>query len=106
MAESGAPNPGRPRKPLADEIVDLLESTENRAMTLGMVTSEVDASRQTVKDRLDQLVESGRIESQQIGNAAAYWVGESIPKADGGLKDLGFEFLRNLSFRRLISRGR
>lgn len=90
MAESAEPQPGRPRKPLSDDIVQLLETTDNRAMTLGMITEQVDGSRRTVDDRLNALVNAGRVESQKIGNATAYWIPKEPPSAvtsDGGFAD-------------------
>lgn len=74
MAGSHDPEPGRPRKELSGEIVELLETTDHRAMTLGMITSEVDGARRTVKDRLDSLVEDGPVRTDKIGNATAYWI--------------------------------
>lgn len=76
MAPDADPQPGRPRKDLSGQIVDLLETTDHRAMTLGMIarSDEVDGARATVKDRLDRLVERGTIQTDKIGNATAYYI--------------------------------
>lgn len=78
MGEAPQPRTGRPKKDLEGEIQELLESTDQRAMTLGMITDEVNGARATVKDRLENLLSDPgcEIQSQKIGNATAYWIPE------------------------------
>jgi len=78
------PKSGRPAKDeVADEILALLQSEKKRAWTLGEIVPEVDASRRTVKDRLDDLIERPEVGHEKIGNATGYWA-ESPQTADGG----------------------
>lgn len=80
MGESPEPEPGRPRKNLRGEIIRVLETTDHRAMTLGMITEEVDGARATVKGRIDSLVADDIVEKDKIGNATAYWIPDPEPQ--------------------------
>lgn len=86
MSES-EPRTGRPPKELRGDIIDVLKTTDHRAMTLGMITNEeeIDGARATVKKRLDDLLESGEIKCDKIGNATAYWYEEPEVKTSGGI---------------------
>lgn len=92
---------GRPPAVTKSELKDVLRESENRVMTLGMMTDKVDASSPTVNKRLSELVKEGEVETEKIGNATGYWIptprsptdsvgypGESeregIPLTDGG----------------------
>lgn len=83
MADTAEPTPGRPRKELRGEIVEVLENTNSRVMTLGAITDNVDGARRTVKDRLDKLEDSGPVQSEKVGNATAYWIPENTQTTTG-----------------------
>lgn len=91
MSDTAEPETGRPAKDdLSNEIVEVLGSGRKRAWTLGEIVPEVDGSRRTVKDRLDELEGEGdKIQSEKIGNATAYWVPEDEPGTAPVAKHLG-----------------
>lgn len=97
--------PGRDLELTREGIYEAFERSEAPAMTVGDIADHVGPTRQTVH-RL--LVEEGKaeewgLESARIGNATAYWRGDSTPEADGGFELFGGP-LHHPSFRRNVSR--
>lgn len=60
---------------ISDRIVETLQTAEKPALSARQIADRVDVSVRTVNTHLDTLVADGQVETMQIGNATAYYVG-------------------------------
>jgi len=71
MGDSSKPGP----KPSVtdEEILDLFRESSDPALSTMEVTEQLPLKRRSVYDRLESLVEEGRLESKPIGGRNTIW---------------------------------
>lgn len=65
------------REYTTDDVIKALRESDRRYLTLSHLAEEAPVSRVTVKKRVDELEQEGKVEKEQIGNAKAYWLPEN-----------------------------
>ena len=65
------------RSSTREQIVRKLRSTGDPATSAAKLAEELEVSVRTINNHVGDLVETGRVQSLQIGNATAYYVPES-----------------------------
>jgi len=71
MGDSSKPGP----KPSVtdEEILDLFRESDDPALSTMEVTEQLSLKRRSVYDRLESLVEEGKLESKPIGGRNTIW---------------------------------
>lgn len=66
-----------------ERVIRTLGKSDEPVMSASMIAEEMDVSVKTVNNHVDDLIEDGRIETSQIGNATAYYLASSDVYGEG-----------------------
>jgi predicted transcriptional regulator len=58
---------------MTEQVVEVMEKSDEPFMTLGEITKEVDVTKKTVHNRLSELVEDGQVSRKKVGAKAVVW---------------------------------
>lgn len=65
--------PGRNKKLTDDEIMEIIRSHPDRAVTAAELARELDITSQGLLKRLDQLSASDKLRKKKVGGSAVVW---------------------------------
>lgn len=66
-----------------ERIIRKLRKTDKPALSAANLSEELDVSVRTINNHIDDLVDEGKLQTHQIGNATAYYLKETeIPSHD------------------------
>lgn len=74
------PDRGPEKAATPQEILGHMEVSDRPVWTASSLAEELDVSRPTIQDRLEEVEEDPRVRTMQVGNTKAYYVSEEGPR--------------------------
>lgn len=70
----------RTRVFMTDDVLEVMRQSDEPFITVGEITKQVDVTKKTVHDRLQELVDEGEVHRKKVGaRAVIWWLPERYP---------------------------
>lgn len=76
IANTTMTNRGPDRKATVQQIIQFMENYDNPVWTASSIADELDVSRPTVQDRLEEVEKDPRVKTMQVGNTKSYYLSD------------------------------